>query len=511
MSGDGAGLILGAAVALPVVAVAGAGLVAYGAAKAIIAIGKSAFDLYQAHEKQVQLQLTSTNTSIDNFYASLDSILAQQNQKTAQAIKDAQCSIAVATRDIENIQADPAHVEQWRQEVTALSNQVYNQLYQAISTAANTNRIDAQQKISSAKATLDSQMKLQFSMEQTLLKENTDKTALHNTVQILLKQSYAALEQLAARDTYNLIHGELEAYRSSYKIAKASHDMWADEGALSNAQTLLRETAALASILAQREDARWQALFGAHLVLSNVRSRLLETETLTFTNPHTKKCQTLYLDDFVNGRLEELLDLTEGKLHQLELAMGLAVPAAGMAIPVISNADADLLRQQVELTVLPELELLQTEATEQIAAYLDRLHCLDVIAKELQASSSYKLKWTAPESSDPTAPINMQLHNDLTGDQVTITISSNDDGSMNLDTHSFNEYGSVNHENYRKQFYDLVVNSLRRADPNVAASLSCCKGTENKNSTQTQYQNMAAVQNIPLQNVQQLASRQILE
>lgn len=511
MSGDGAGLILGAAVALPVVAVAGAGLVAYGAAKAIVAIGKSAFDMYQAHEKQVQLQLTSTNTNIDNFYASLDAILAQQNHNTANAIKEAQASIAAATRDIENIQADPSHVEQWHQEVTALSNQVYNQLHQAISTAAETNRIDAQQKIAAAKATLDSQMKLQFDMEQTLLKEDADKTALHNTVEMLLKQSRAALEQLTARDTYKLVQGELEAYRTSYQTAKKSHDMWADEGALSSAQTLLRETAALASVLAQREEARWQALFGAHLVLSNVRSRLLETETLTFTNPHTKKCQTLYLDDFVSGRLEELLDLTEGKLHQLELAMGLAVPTAGETIPVISNAEADLLYQQVELTVMPELELLQTEATEQIAAYLDRLHCLDVIAEELQACSSYKLQWTATESADPTAPINMQLYNNLTGDQVTITISSNDDGSMNLDTHSFNAYGSVNHENYRQQFYNLVVNSLRKADPNVAASLACCKGTENRNSTQTQYQNMAAVQNIPSQDVPQLASRQILE
>lgn len=511
MSGDGAGLILGAAIALPVVAVAGAGLVAYGAAKAIVAIGKSAYDMYQAHEKQVQLQLTSTNANIDSFYASLDSILAQQNQKTAQAIKDAQASIVAATRDIENIQADPAHVEQWRQEITTLSNQVYSQLHQAITAAANTNRIDAQQKIAAAKVTLDSQMKLQFDIEQTLLKEDADKNALHNTVATLLKQSCAALEQLAARDTYDLVQGELAAYRTSYKTAKASHDMWADEGALSNAQTLLRETAALASVLAQREEVRWQALFGAHLVLSNVRSRLLETETLTFTNPHTQKSQTLYLDDFVSGRLEELLDLTEGKLHQLELAMGLAVPTAGETVPGISNAEADLLRQQVELTVVPELELLQTEATEQIASYLDRLHCLDVIAKELQANSSYKLQWTAPESADPTTPINMQLRNDLTGDQVTITISSNDDGSMNLGTHSFNEYGTVNHEDYRKQFYDLVVNSLRRADPNVAASLSCCKGTENRNSTQTQYQNKAAVQKIPLQNAPQLASRQILE
>lgn len=506
MSGDGAGIILGAAVALPAIAVAGVGLVAYGAAQAVIAVGKTALNLYQSHERQVQLQLTSTNREIDSFYRQLDSILTTQAESNTRAVNETQAAILQASNSISTIQADPNHIEQWRQEIQNISQSAYAELHTKIQTAAVTNRTAAQKQIADFQKILDNQLAMQFAVHDMIVADASKKAELQATVEKLIAQCDSAIAQLHCRDSHGLICAELNTYKDVLANAKASMAIHAYGTALSNAQTVLKGTAALACVLAAREQERWDALAYAYLTLDSVRRRIIETEFVQFENPYTGKVQSLYLDDFVGGRLEELLELVEKKQSVLKENMN---PSNGTAC-AFTSTDADLLVKNVNSIVIPEMEALFREASAQIGIYVDRVQCLDTIAKELEKKSSYRMTWSMPEGDDPTAPISMSLHNEITGDEVTITIGTDPaSGTKTINTHHFGNNANQIDENYRNAFYKQVVDSLCTIDPDVHASLTCTSGTENTYSKQVQYQNEDSVaeMNVP---VPALRSRQIL-
>ena len=514
MSGDLGGGIIGAAFMLPVVAAAGAGLVAYAAAKATFAVGRATVRLYQQHEQEVQHQLRSTEANINQFYRNMDAVLSQNARQTAAAAQSLERQFAATAQTLEAELNHSAVSDEdkaaWRRDIAARAAKAQQELCAKLQTAEHEIWHETDQQLQQMQSELLRQLDAQKKLDDLLAQDAANRGALEARVRQLLDQCRSALDQLSAQENRELIAPELSALEQSLRDAQTALQSGMPEAAMPAAQAVLRQAAALSITLARREQELHSALSGAYVSLCGVRELLQNCGRLSFSNPVTGEEEICDLDEFTRENYSQFCELTEKRVQALEQALGLAQPEAGQPRCRMTAAEARLLQQNVDQIVRPEAEAMLNDGIAAVGGYYERLNCMNIIAKEVTAQSGYQFSWCRAEADDLTAPLAMSLHNPLTGDSVVIQLDQDALGDgISMEAFRFDSEHTQSDPHYREHFRTMVVDSLRKHG--LDASLTCTPGTETENSVHTDRRTQQQLAEKPLPDARPLQSLNLLK
>lgn len=498
MSGDGAGIIIGAAVALPLVAVAGAGLVAYGAAKALYYCGKGCVNAYKKHKEITQIKLESTNREMDVFYKNMQNASADMQKKNEEAFERAERAIQqnAAALNIpqnaitaQNAKNTIANINHWQKQFS-------NTFINTISTEHKNNLKAFEETSINLEKTLKEELKTKNAVSNFITNVNEKNEILQNNARNLYNQAVNELENISKADVHNLLSGEISALKNQLSDVARMFNSKSYEAALAGTEDVMCSIAMLASRLNIAEEERWFNLAKVYNKALMLKGRLDATKVLKIRNPATNCDENFSMDLFTRENHGVLSDKIDELLYKLELAMDIRTPAPGETKPVFSQAELDRYNTILNGSFENDVDNTINEGIRRIAEYCEKLNCAKTIVDELKRTSNYKDMWLSYEGEDPTCPLVLHMKDTQTKDEVSIRLFDQAD-HINIDIFDFTNPNSQINENRRQQFRNLVDNALCTI-PGVTAQTDCVNSTYGKNTTRPEFGKPEEISNMSL-------------
>ncbi len=515
MSGEGFGL-LSAIVLLgalgPAIAVAGAGLAAYGAAKGISAATRAGTQAYRNHQiekerqaQQEQANLSSVNNEINKFYNDMNKELDKQARMRTESYSNLAKHFEKLESEL-NIDSNKITEEtarSWQNQINAKTAEFYKEF----STKANEIEKETSKSYDEATKSLmenaNEQIAIQQNMSLAIGRDAEKRRQLEQETMRVLADAAQALAHIKHTDKDMLVSGEYNALEESYKSALELSRSGQYEAAITNAYSVMRKSMALAVTLSKREEELFFALTQAYSALQMVREKLSVYEKVDIKSPENGENISFDMDVFTRNNYSLMVEDIDSKIAQVEIQLNLREAEKGVEYKRLTKADAVILKNNTELVISKEVDAMIEEGLDRMASFGARMKCMDNIVKDVLASTSYRQVDMVCEGDDPTAPVVLVLENSQTGDIVSIRLGDNN-GDMMMNIDHFDETSEL----YREQFRSLVSQSL--AKMGVNAGLSCKHGTENKASENHDYSSPDTIRGLDMPEATNMRSHELL-
>lgn len=481
MSGDGAGILIGAALligALPFILAAAA---AVAATIGVVKIGGAIISAAVDHHEKVQLEVNECSAELSGCYAKLEAAMAKQDQMGDELYKqlgeqlnaiEAEANQAIKASKEESVAGAEKILRDVREQTSHVMNQQRQEELARIrkETKAETDAIMSE---------LRQAQQVRIEAADWKLQTEAAKAQQKALAQSLLRDAKASinlLRTMANSDGDPAFSAKVAVVEDTLKTAEASLDSGLVQVAATNAQTVITRSAALALEHEQQRSERDFARAAVRCRLEGLQAELLELECMDFVDERFGHV-TEYMDDFTQGAFSNLMDDIEAELEAISGDRG----------RLLSPGMLDLKMQYVENELIPRADAVVKTGHSRLAQFYERLHALAVLEQHMK-EQGYQCDWKQMAGGDATQKAVVHFTEPITGNSIAVSLDDEDSDSsdlnrMAMDVMFYFANGQVVTEPDKERIRNGMLNAL--AAEGLSGNVACTGSVGTESSDQT--------------------------
>ncbi|MCR4801786.1 MAG: hypothetical protein K5895_02115 [Lachnospiraceae bacterium] len=496
MSGEAGGAIIGGALILSVipVVIAGAAVVGVGVAtvKVVSTLGKYGVEAAQKRQYEKQLTVDRCSSEMSSLYTQISSIATLQTQTQKEFIQKLQMQFSELQSDLDQFKLQKPDTLSMRKKALDVQQKIRCELNNSVKSFKQ----DVIQK-NSARIS-DAINNLSNNMNKTMhdLKKIHEATLATTESQMKLAQVYmqdaqASLELLhrIQNNADSDFHKSVLTMERIYDSALQSMSSEAYQAAISSAMTVVTKSAL---IISQHVQEQQEADFLRSTLLAQYEGLKAEMESrriVEFTDPaRAEGKQHIHadLDKFSQGKYGLMLEKIQNLINVLSQD----------SADRLSIYEIQRLVVEFENETEPEARRIIDFAIRVMGGYFERVDSLNVIA-DFMNEQGYSMSWAMPEGSDPSQKIIVEFHQDLTGNDICVTLdydpSSEELTKMVMEVLTYYGNGSEVTEKEKDEMRKALVQALSTAG--LSGNLACT-GLANQSAPQQTHPTKQSVKNL---------------
>ena len=499
MSGEAGGVLIGGAIALAVapVVIAGAAAVglAYGAIKVGGFLGRHALDYAAERRREKELVVSQCSTQLDSLYEQMRTIVRNETNAHTRYAEEMGRKFNAIGMELKSVQDAHPSAEELDKKMTASRNDIQSELGER-SAAARKNIIeDGQKRLSECVEMID-----KSNAEKSEIVQWADKTAAAVALQKsaaadMLRDaeaSYRVLDSMAKSSRDRAFHDQVRNVRASLNRARAMMDQNMYQASFSNARTVIRESAMLASEHVQDELEMDMLVMELRARAEGLCEEMKAQRYFEFRDEtkRNKKIVKVDLNNFSQGKYKQMITSLQEMITNLD--KGVSCSNAYEVMRQMEHFD-----QKME----PEARHIIEYSRKIMKGYYDRLHVLEVVA-DFMTEQDYKMDWAMPVGGDASQKLVVHFIQKMTGNTVSVTldndVESGDIAKMAMEVLTFYSNGRPVTETEKRELREHLNEALNKAG--LSGSLGC-QGNVDQPSGQIEMNQKEAVKNMPTRSI----------
>lgn len=493
MSGDGAGILIGAALligALPYILAAAA---AVAATIGLVKVGGAIISAAVDHHEKVQLEVNECSAELSGCYAKLEAAMAKQDQMGDELYKElgeqlnaveAEANQAIKANKEESIAAAEKILRDVREKTSSIMGQQRQTELARI-------RTETKAETDAIMGELREAQRVRVEAADWKLQTEAAKAQQKALVQSLIRDAKASLKLLrtmADSDGDPAFSAKVTVVEDTLKTAEASLDSGLLQVAATNAQQVITRSATLALEHEQQRSERDFARAAVRCRLDGLKAELLELERMDFVDERFGHV-TEYMDDFTQGAFSQLIDDIDAELEAISGDQGRLLSSHALDVKLI----------HVENELIPRADAVVKTGHSRLAQFYERLHALAVLEQHMK-EQGYQCDWKQMAGGDATQKAVVHFTEPITGNSIAVSLDDEDSGSndlnrMAMDVMFYFANGQVVTEPDKEQIRKGMIDAL--AAEGLSGNVACTGAVGTESSDQTM-RDQTTVERLPV-------------
>ncbi len=499
MSGEAGGILIGGAIALivaPVVITGAAALgLAYGAIKVGGFLGRHALDYAAERKREKELAVGQCSTQLESMYEQMRSIVRDETTAYTRYAEEMGRKFNAIGMELKSVRDAHPSAEELDKKMTASRSIIQSELGER-SASVRKNIIESGQKqLSKCVEMID-----KSNAEKSGIIQWADRSAAADALQRsaaadMLRDaeaSYRVLDSMAKSGRNRAFHDQVGNVRSALERARTMMDQNMYQAAFSNARTVIRESAMLASEHVQDELEMDMLVMELRARAEGLCEEMKAQRYFEFCDEtkRNKKKVKVDLNHFSQGKYKQMIVSLQEMISGLD--KGESCPNAYKVMRQMEHFDQ---------TVEPEARHIIEYSRKIMKGYYDRLHVLEVVA-DFMTEQDYKMDWAMPVGGDASQKLVVHFIQKMTGNTVSVTldndVESGDIAKMAMEVLTFYGNGRPVTEDEKRELREHLNEALNKAG--LSGSLGC-QGNVDRPSDQIEMDQKEAVKNMPTRSI----------
>ena len=489
MSGEGAGYLLALPIAIGAVAVAGAGLAAYGVAKAGVFVGKSAYSYYRKKEEERQAIVESgVRSQLGTLHADVEATFAAMNQQGQQLYQEMEKEMAAQNRqmqevlermDLEEYQHYLSDMKKTQKEIYQKMETMHRKFDQEYAQKAEADLKEVQRNVNkNAQEVLEQIKEFQGSAQKK-------EAFAQDLAQKYIRQTRELLEALAGGfgDSY-LKAAVQNTLERQLKDAVDMYNLQNYEGAIATAQTLQMNIGEKMYEL-EKEDIDWSVSYQAALTAADMVKEYLESQS-SFSDEAAEEMKKMtgveipeeLYDEEIADYADREADGTNRYLKILKAVQNIRKELDSDTVRERSSQELRKLTEQIYTVLYPQSMQIVQDAVMNMSNVFYRVEKANEFEDYLK-SKDLQVRLFFEDEDDLTSDIGIAVYNDITGEKVVYTLAKQKNGENPQKVNIVYQLaqGDEQNESRNRYYQDLIK------DFTGAQQMACTHGTVGKTAS----------------------------
>lgn len=499
MSGEAGGVIVGGVIALAVAPVVIAGAAAAGLAYGAIRIGgflgKHAIDYAAEKKREKELVVGQCSVQLDSLYSEMRSVVREETNAHAMYAEQMAKQFKTMGEELKSICDTSPSVEILDRKMEASRSVVRSKLREESAEIRRNIIEDGQKKLADCVEVIRKSNEEKAELVKWA-DRSTAVTALQKSAAAEMvrdaEASYKVLDSMAKSSQDTTFHTQVKNIFISLERVRNMMDQEMYQGALSNARSIIRESAILASGHVQHELEMDMLVMELRAKMEGLREEMKAQRFLEFcdeTKRNRKKVK-VDLNNFSQGKYRKMLKKLQDMMIELDREGSYASVYEVMS--QIKHFD-----EEVE----PEARHIMEYSWKIMKGYYDRLHVLEIVA-DFMTEQDYKMDWAMPVGGDASQKLVVHFVQKMTGNTISVTLDNDVEtdniAQMAMEILTFYGNGRPVTENEKKELRENLNAALHKAG--LEGTLGC-KSHVNQPSDQIGMDQKETVKNMPARSI----------
>lgn len=498
MSGDSGGLLIGvAALVFAPVVLAGAAVVglAYGAYKIGGFLARHASDYAAERKREQELSVGQCSVQLESMYEQMRSIVRDEANAHARYAEEMGRKFDAIGQELKS--AGDAHlsVEELERKMDSSRKAIQGELGEKSAAARRTIRENGEKQLSRCVEAIDKSNAEKSEIvrwaERGTAAEALQRSAAAETLRDA-EASFRVLDSMAKSGHDNAFLNRVGNVRSALERARAMMDQNMYQAAFSNARTVIRESAALASEHVQDEFEMDMLVMELRAKVEGLCEEMKAQRYFEFCDETRRNKKTVKVD---------LNNFSQGKYKQMIQSLQQMIADLDRGVSCSSVYEVNRQMENFDRNVEPEARHIIEYSRKIMKGYYDRLHVLEVVA-DFMTEQDYQMDWAMPVGGDVSQKLVVHFLQKMTGNTVSVTldndVASGNIAKMAMEVLTFYGNGRPVTETEKRELREHLNAALNKAG--LSGSLSC-QGNVNRPSDQTDMNKKEAVKNMPARTI----------
>lgn len=469
MSGESGGAIVGGILAIAVAPYIIAGAAAIGVAYGAIKIGGfligEAADYAAEKKREKELVVDRCSTELDSLFADMRSVVREETASHTEFAKKISLEFEKHGKSLKESCEGKTDVAFIEKEISISKEAIKIGLSEEAASFRKEIMEAGEARMKACVAKIDAS-----NAEKEALIDWADKSeakvALQESMAISMlrdaEATFKVIESMAKSSKDAAFAAQVKSIEASLRTARSMMDAHMYQGVVSNAKTVIRNGAMLASEQVQSELEMDMIAMALKAKIMGLIDELNAQRYMEFVDESTerKKKVKVDLNSYSQGKYEQMLkDLQE-----------MADSVTGL------TTEAEVEKTEAKFTdeVEPEAHRIVDCSIQVMQAYYDKIHALEVVA-DFMTQQDYKMDWVMPVGGDRSQKIVVHFVQNKTGNTISITldkdISAGDLAKMSMEILTFYGDGRTVTEEEKKRLREHLNKAL--ADAGYSGQLAC--------------------------------------
>lgn len=472
MSGEAGGVLVGGVVALTVapVVIAGAAALglAYGALKVGGFLGKQALDYAAEKRREKELVVSQCSVQLDSLYSQMRSVIRDETTQHAKIADEMSRQFTQMGSDLKELCDRKPSADVLDKNISISRDAVTSKLGSESSVIRDNIISEGKKNLSKCIEVIE-----KSNAEKAELIRWADKTAAGVGLQKAAaaemlrdaEASFRVLESMSGSSKDTNFINQVKTIFLSLQRSRSMMDQEMYQGAFSNARTVVRECAVIASEHVQDELKTDMLIMELRAKIEGLSEELSAQRYLEFVDETRKNKKNIRVDlnHFSQGKYKKMLESLKELSGQL-----------GSAGSTSSLYEISQISKQFDEEIEPNARHIVDYSHKIMKGYYDRLHVLEVVA-DFMTEQDYKMDWAMPVGGDASQKLVVHFVQKMTGNTISVTLDNDvetgDIAKMAMEILTFYGSGRPVTEREKKELREHLNAALNKAG--VSGQLGC--------------------------------------
>ncbi len=499
MSGEAGGVLIGGSIALAVAPViiagaAAAGL-AYGAIKIGGFLGKHAIDYAAEKKREKELVVGQCSVQLESLYSEMRAVVRDEANAHAKYAEQMAKQFQTMGEELKSICDTSPSVEILDKKIETDRNMVRSKLGEESAKIRKNIIADGQKRLSECVEVIQKSNKEKAELVQWADNSMAATTLQRSVAAEMVRDaeaSYKVLHSMARSSQDTTFQTQVKNIFVSLERVRMMMDQGMYQGALSNARSVIRESAILASEHVQNELEMDMLVMELHAKIEGLWEEMKAQRSLTFCDEtkRNKKKVKVDLNNFSQGKYKEMLEKLQDLMMELERE-----GSSSSVYEITSQI------KHFDEEIEPKARHIMEYSQKIMRGYYERLHVLEIVA-DFMTEQDYKMDWAMPVGGDASQKLVVHFIQEITGNTISVTLdndaAADNIAQMAMEILTFYDNGRPVTENEKKELRENLNAALHKAG--LGGTLGCQSHVDQP-SDQVGMEHKATVKNMPVKSI----------
>ncbi len=499
MSGEAGGVLVGGAIALAVaplvIAGAAAAGLAYGAIRIGGFMGKYAIDYAAEKKHEKELVVDQCSVQLESLYSEMRSVVRDETNAHAMYAEQMAKQFKTMGEELKSACDKSPSIEILDEKIEAGRNIVHSKLREESGETRRNIIEEGQKRLSKCVEIIQKNNEEKAELVKWA-DRSTAATALQRAAATEMlrdaEASYRVLDSMAKSSRDTTFHTQVKNIYISLERVRNMMSQEMYQGAFSNARSVIRESAILASEHVQNELETDMLVMELRAKIEGLLEEMKAQRFLAFCDEtkRTRKKVKVDLNNFSQGKYKKMLEKLEDLLMETERE-----DSSVSVYEVMSQ------NNHFDNEIEPEARHIMEYSQKIMSGYYERLHVLEIVA-DFMTEQDYEMDWAMPIGGDASQKLVVHFVQKMTGNTISVTldndVETNNIAQMAMEILTFYGNGRPVTESEKKELRENLSAALHKAG--LGGTLGC-QSHVNQPSDQVGMDNKETVKNMLVKSI----------
>lgn len=499
MSGEAGGVLVGGAIALSVApaVIAGAAVagLAYGAIRIGGFLGEYAVDYAAEKKREKELVVGQCSVQLESLYSEMRSVVREETNAHAMYAEQMARQFKTMGEELKLVCDNSPSVEILDEKIEAGRNAVQSKLREESDEIRRNIIEDGQKRLSECVEVIQKSNEEKAELVKWA-DRSTAATSLQRSAAAEMvrdaEASYKVLDSMAKSSRDTTFHAQVKNIFIALERVRDLINQEMYQGAFSNARSIIRESAILASEHVQNELEMDMLVMELRAKMEGLLEEMKAQRFLAFCDEtkRTRKNVKVDLNNFSQGKYKQMLEMLQDLMLELERE-----GSSASVYEVMRQID------RFDKEIEPEARHIMEYSQKIMRGYYERLHVLEIVA-DFMTEQDYEMDWAMPVGGDASQKLVVHFVQKMTGNTISVTldndIETDNIAQMAMEILTFYGNGRPVTENEKKELRENLNAALHKAGLEGALG---CQSNVNQPSGQVGMDHKETVKNMPVKSI----------